>query len=657
MRILVLTSERRWTDALQALFAGGHDLIAWPPNEVNRNERLMGAIDACFVADREIGAATVSTIKSVHAISKAPLFALTDVARPEWEEAAILAGAQHVFTYPLRARLIEAAMLRNASLPGSGSLSPFPISTSSNPPVPPIVNGEVLALLRDFSRLLVHAVDGPLFMGEYLRKLREVLRCSRLILYLSDISSSDKKLKCTFATGVDPRPFDAIRLNPADGVARLLAQRGSVIQRVRLRDHLPMEAAAGRELDVFGVELAVPLNARDGMVGVLLVGSRIAGTDYTEIELTLLFHLMEELGAAVRNAELHADLLRERGMFSAVLRAVPIGCLVLNQSHRVIHANVAMREYLGVNADGVVTFEHLPQAWATAAYGVLQARKTEAQLETSHDVAGERRRLRLKVTPLEPVDGHAERAVLLTITDISEEARARADGETAVVQNLLQRAGEQLSNEFRNALTPLDTMVQLSREGMRSGPELSELTSLLGDAMHRLRRRVDDLAYLTRAAIMPEPTTVQGLLAAARRRLESWIGDKEMKTVRWPATIPNLGITVDENAVALAIAELVVNAIEASVGQPVEVSLQVQGESLSLRVRNSGAWSPPHDSSGFTHRPFVTSKPMGVGLGLEVASRVAEYHGGRLALGPLSQDVVEATLRIPLKFELPLRPQ
>lgn len=647
MRLLVITSENRWTDAVRALFSSGDDVITWDPRQLPDNRAVARLVDACFVAAAETGAPLVETVKQVNAATDAPIFALTDAARPEWEEAALLAGAQQVFKFPLRASMIQLALSRMQRRP-TESRPPMPLP----PPRPAVTvpaaveSGEVLALLRDFSRLLVHAVDGPLFMGEYLRKLREVLRCGRLVLYLPEISPREKIYRCAFASGIDQRQFEAIRLTANDGVGHVLLTRGAVVLRHRLRHEVAAEAAALHELDVFGAELAVPLSARDGLVGMLLVGPRIAGADYSETELTLLYHLMEELGAGIRNAELHAHLFRERGMFSAVLRAVPVGCAVLSASLQIVHANRAFRAQLGIAESSPLRFEDLPQAWASVAYAVVQGRVPSASVEVDHEVAGAVRKLRITVRPLE-AEGHADRSVFLALEDITAEIRARQEVEHTSVHNLLQRAGEQLSNEFRNALTPVDIMVQLLRDPTAGRNELERLGSQLSMAMHRLHRRIDDLAYLTRSAIIPEMSTISAVLKETRERLDNWLEPKQCGQISWTNDFPEAALMVDRRAIALALAELVMNAVEAADGRQVLVSTEDGADAVSFRVRNSGIWAPPPESSGFRHRPFISNKSTGVGLGVEVASRVAEHHGGRLILGPVSSDAVEAILRVP----------
>src|SRR5687768_7146484 len=130
MRLLVITSEKRWTDAIRSLFADGHDVVTWDLRQLPENRALARAVDACFVAEAETSVRSVDALKLMSKVTDAPLFALAQSARQEWEESALLAGAQQVFKYPLRASLIQLAMSRSQRKPGEGAL---PVSNSGSP--------------------------------------------------------------------------------------------------------------------------------------------------------------------------------------------------------------------------------------------------------------------------------------------------------------------------------------------------------------------------------------------------------------------------------------------------------------------------------------------------------------------------------------------
>lgn len=642
MRVLIITTELRWANAIEAILPKGNNLSVWRPDELDQNAGILQAIDVCFVADRSIGPGTINTISRVRSNRDTAIFAVADTFDAEYEELALIAGARQVFTYPLRARIVIAAFEHLPKRPTPASTSPFTAS-AAQPVSRSIENGEILAVLRDFSRLLPHAVDGPNFLAEYLRRLREVLRCSRLILHLTEIHSAEKALKCVFASGVDPRAFEAIRLTPAGGIPRLLIQRGSLIQRSRLREQVPAENEALRELDVFGTEFAVPLSARDGFVGLLLVGSRIAGCDYTESELTLLFHLMEELGAAVRNAELHADLLRERTTFSAVLQALPIGCLVLRGDHRILHANQVMRQLLGTSLGAVPKWEDLPGLWASGAYEVLHRRVESHESVVDHVIDEQPRKLRLTIKSLDQAQGDIERSVTMTAVDVTAEMAAKTAQALDDADPLLPRVGASLANEFRHLFTPFHVVSQLAGSGAH--PEA--MTSILGQlagASQRIQRRIDNLAYLAPEALAPSRTRPKDIVAQAQQRVQDLVTPAEFERIKWSGSTLEESTTADEKAVSMALSELVLNALEAS-SAVVDIIVELDAEHLTIHVINTGDWIGPRTHLRH-HRPFISTKNA-VGIGIEVATRVAKSHEGTVTARNLPNNKVEVLLRLP----------
>ncbi len=91
----------------------------------------------------------------------------------------------------------------------------------------------------------------------------------------------------------------------------------------------------------------------------------------------------------------------------------------------------------------------------------------------------------------------------------------------------------------------------------------------------------------------------------------------------------------DAPALRQLIANLVLNALDATRGQPEQATIAVDverlnGERVALRVCDSGP-GPAADVADRLFEPFVTNKPEGTGLGLYVARRVVESHHGSIA--------------------------
>jgi signal transduction histidine kinase len=73
---------------------------------------------------------------------------------------------------------------------------------------------------------------------------------------------------------------------------------------------------------------------------------------------------------------------------------------------------------------------------------------------------------------------------------------------------------------------------------------------------------------------------------------------------------------------------------------------------LELRVRDNG---PGLSESARLHvfEPFFTTKSKGTGLGMAIALRIVEAHGGQLSLGPVNQPGAEFRVTLPREKHVP----
>ena len=90
---------------------------------------------------------------------------------------------------------------------------------------------------------------------------------------------------------------------------------------------------------------------------------------------------------------------------------------------------------------------------------------------------------------------------------------------------------------------------------------------------------------------------------------------------------------VDEQALLLAILNLLDNALKYGGATPVELGIESQGDSIEVRVRDHGPGLPPGDHKRVFER-FYRHDPerraRGSGIGLALVKHIAEAHGGRV---------------------------
>jgi signal transduction histidine kinase len=108
-----------------------------------------------------------------------------------------------------------------------------------------------------------------------------------------------------------------------------------------------------------------------------------------------------------------------------------------------------------------------------------------------------------------------------------------------------------------------------------------------------------------------------------------------------------LVVRADEELLERAFENLVRNAVEAAAagGRHVEVSAREAGGLVEIRVDDDGPGLPP-DHPGEI-RPFYTTRPGGLGLGLPLARKIVLLHGGTLDLAGRSPGGVRVEVRLP----------
>jgi signal transduction histidine kinase len=69
---------------------------------------------------------------------------------------------------------------------------------------------------------------------------------------------------------------------------------------------------------------------------------------------------------------------------------------------------------------------------------------------------------------------------------------------------------------------------------------------------------------------------------------------------------------------------------------------------VALEISDTGPGIPP-EAEARLFEPFFTTKPDGTGLGLPIARRIVEEHGGTLTLGPGPAGGALARIRLPIR--------
>ncbi len=234
-------------------------------------------------------------------------------------------------------------------------------------------------------------------------------------------------------------------------------------------------------------------------------------------------------------------------------------------------------------------------------------------------------------------------------------ARERAEAELERGRRLaaLGEMSAVLAHELRNPLASLKGHAQLLAETVEEDPALSpKVNRLVGDAV-RMEQRMNDLLSFARSGELrvAEVSPLAVLQRAVDAALASTNAPVERVRVNVEPSALNASWPLDAERVHEALENVIRNALQASDPDgAVDVGARVQEGTLQFTVRDHGPGIPPELAERIFD-PFVTNKVRGVGLGLAVARRAAELHGGRLRAENAADGGARFELTLPRRAE------
>lgn len=276
---------------------------------------------------------------------------------------------------------------------------------------------------------------------------------------------------------------------------------------------------------------------------------------------------------------------------------------------------------------------------------------------------------------LSPVQAMAAQAAAISEQNLHERLPAEGGEELVglarVVNGLLDRLEASFdrqrrfiadaSHELRTptAVVRTEADVTLSREH-RDEADYRGSVHIIRDAAQRLTRIVDDLFLLTRAdaghlVTRREPLYLEEVVDNATRAVRSVAQQRDVEVVL--QRVVEAPLTGDADLLGRLVLNLLDNAIKhAPPHSTVEVDLRDTPHGYELRVIDAGPGVPAAERERIFER-FVRldvarsrsegSATSGAGLGLAIARRIAELHGGTLELGASQPGHTEFVVTLP----------
>lgn len=237
------------------------------------------------------------------------------------------------------------------------------------------------------------------------------------------------------------------------------------------------------------------------------------------------------------------------------------------------------------------------------------------------------------------------------IRDLTELKRAQ----TQLVQSeRLAAIGQMmtgLAHESRNALQRTRACLDMLELDLEDRPEAIDLVQRGQKALDELHRLYEEVrGYAAPVKLEVSECDLSHVWETAWANLTAHRRDRNIQFLVQPTCV-SLSCRLDAHRVEQVLRNLLENAI-AAVSEPGKISLEcadadIEGRAAVRIVLRDNGPGFDTDTLDSVFEPFFTTKTKGTGLGMAIAKRIVEAHGGTIALRNADGGGAEVTLVLP----------
>jgi signal transduction histidine kinase len=553
------------------------------------------------------------------------------------------------------------------------------------------------AALKNFSELLSRPVDRQTLWTELLCVVRELLGVGKAAIFarvlpvdLTDAPADRRGLFSIAASaGIAKDVMAHLRLTEEAGVGGYLLREGKILRRAQLSDPFAMDLdpQMAREFELLGTEVAVPIFDSDQLLGVLTFSGRITGEALANEELELVYYLLAQIAQVLRSIDLRDQMAAQRRLLTEVLANVQSGVVVVGPEGYILSLNRCARELLELGADDCVgqALNRLPSLVGDVIFETLQTGKEIRQREVT-PLRGHRP-LGVSVTRSpagiggSPMAGGPMIAIAL-IEDLSQSKLKQQRTRELADKEFFTRLAARMSHELKNSLVSIKIFAQLLPERYNEKEFREQFSTTVANEVNRVDVLVNNLTFFAHPLLLVHEEVVLSELIDAclknitqefdRKQVAHLVGVGE-KTPE-PSQVPvvtlkkNFGhkfarFEGDRIRLMQAFEHVLRNAVQSMPqgGRLLISTADAQpsdfpegklppGGALRIEWQDSGAGIALEDLKRVTE-PFVTTRNVGVGLGLTIVKKIVERHSGRVEIDSMLGRGTTVVLLLPLKAQ------
>ncbi len=315
-------------------------------------------------------------------------------------------------------------------------------------------------ILRNFTKAFSTNFDLQGALIQFLDAIGEFVRPSRLSIMVWN--PANRLFEIRAELGFPPQVVNQLNLPRDEGLAKWLWSEARLIQRVEVERqlHLPACMDIHREMEVLKAAVCIPLLASGTLVGILNLGERVTGSEYSQDELEILYSLANHIAVGIQDINLHQEVQAQKVFTEKILRYMGSGVITIDTDEKITLCNHRAAEILDTN-------------WAQvqkAQVGILPAPLGGLLSQTLHDgvsfqnhrvtLAGDPIPIRVNTYQIFDEQGVVAGSVMvfddLTYQKLLDEERRRTNQ-----LDFLNKGVGRMAHEIKNPLVSIQTFAEL----------------------------------------------------------------------------------------------------------------------------------------------------------------------------------------------------
>jgi two-component system nitrogen regulation sensor histidine kinase NtrY len=374
--------------------------------------------------------------------------------------------------------------------------------------------------------------------------------------------------------------------------------------------------------------------------GRIAAGETSLHLEPNEPELAALVAAIDDM--AQRIAEARGRLLREKQVIEGMVENITAGVVSLDRERRVLMRNRVAAELLGLEVGDPV--ERAVRSSELAPLAEFLAGVDGGPHRTTATLRAEDGSEHEWTLVWVPVPGDGSPSALLVVEDVTEVLRGQRLAAWAEMARII-------AHEIKNPLTPIRLSAEHLRRVYVTQPD--RFDEVFERCTSNILAQVDELqliasefsAYSHIPRIDPRPGDLAETVARVTEGYRtSPPPGVAMRFAAAPETVP---VRHDARLLGRAVRNLVENAVRASGTRgEVDVRVEADGDTATIAVADRGPGVPPEHLRRIFD-PYFSTSSGGTGLGLPIARRIAEEHGGSIEAHNREGGGLEVAITIP----------